>query len=114
MKQFLFIIFSIFSITAKTQVITSSDTAFRYSILFVEKETVLKDIDNSIVNGNYFTDMFIVCNNSDTVKFEYDYPFLILKKENFYKLKRFSSGSNNIYLFFKYKNDVMDFLFKMP
>ncbi len=90
------------------------DTSFLYSILLVEKQTILKDIDNSIFTGNYFNKLYIVCDDSDTVNFEYDYPFIKMSKVDFYKLKKFSIGNKPSHLYMKYSNSVKDFLIKMP
>jgi hypothetical protein len=114
LKYILSAFFLVFTLTAYGQFAPTEDTTFSYSILFVEKETVVKDIDNSIVSANHFTDMHIICNDTDTVNFKYDFPYLILKKQDFYKLKRFSLGTNSMFLVFKYKNILSTFIFKMP
>jgi hypothetical protein len=90
-----------------------ADTSFFYSILLVEKATVVKDMENSILIGDYFDKMYIV-NDADTINIKYNYPFMITEKETLFKLKNLSTHKNNMNLYMLSARGKRKILIKMP
>lgn len=112
MKTF-FLIFVLF-ITIKGQTQNNSrDTSFFYAILLVERSTVKKDLENSITFGDYFDSMYVV-NDRDTFNVKYNYPFLIVRRDMFSKLKRLSDSINNMKLYMSISRSKDKSLIEMP
>lgn len=93
--------------------INQHDTSFFYSIVMIEKESIVKDVENSFFTGDYFDSLYIV-NDLDTFHIKYEYPFIITNTSNLLTLKKLSNQKNNLVLYLNISRGEINKHIKMP